>query len=185
MKISKRKWELNWHNPKLTLKYVSLYKGRNKGTDKGYGVFAKSSIKKGEILTIFGGYVIPIHEIGKLPEKLQELCYQIHDNFFYGPVLQSEVSLNEHYNHSCQSNTGFKDSITLVAIRDIKTGEELFTDYALFITTNKFDFKCGCGLDTCRNFITGNDWKIKDLQKKYKGYFQPYINDKINNFKLK
>ena len=179
MKINKKKWELNWQHTKLFLQHVKSYKGRNKGIDKGYGVFAKSPIKKSEILTIFGGYIIPIKKVKEIPKQLQEYCYQVHDNFFYGPVKKNEVSLGEHYNHSCNANSGFKDSITLVSIRDIKKEEEITIDYATSMTTHMFDFKCSCGSKNCRFYVTGDDWKIVKLQKKYKNYFQPYILEKI------
>jgi uncharacterized protein len=179
MKIGKRKWDLNWHSSKLDLRHIFEYKGRNEGKDRGYGVFAKSAIKKGEDVAIFGGYIIPIGEVKKLSKQLQEYCYQIHDNFFYGPVMHSEISLNEHYNHNCEPNVGFKDSVTLIALRDIKENEELTMDYAMLMTTDMFNFKCSCDSKKCRKFITGNDWKIKDLQKKYGAHFQPYILEKI------
>lgn len=179
MKVSKRKWELNWQNSKLILKHVSFYKGRNDGKDRGYGVFTKNDIKKNEILTIFGGYIIPLNEISKLSDKLKEYCYQVDDNFFYGPVMNSEISINEHYNHNCEPNSGFIDSLKLVAIRDIKKGEEITIDYAMLMTTRMFDFHCNCGSKNCRKIVTGDDWKIKELQKKYGNYFQPYILEKI------
>lgn len=180
MNIGKRKWELNWQNKKLYLSYIKDYKGRNCGLDRGYGVFAKQPIKKGETLTIFGGYIIPINKIKNIPRQLQEYCYQVHDNYFFGPVKIGDISLSEHYNHSCNPNAGFKDVITLVATRGIKRGEEVTMDYAMCVTTNIFNFKCDCGLKECRTFIKGSDWKIPKLQKKYKNYFQPYILEKIN-----
>lgn len=183
MKIGKRKWDLNWHTEKVELRHVSHYKGRNNGTDMGYGVFAKTHIKKGEALTIFGGYVIPFSEIKKLTKQLQEYCYQIEDDYFYGPVMHSEISLNERYNHNCDPNCGFSGPIKLVTFRDIKKDEELTMDYATCITNRRFDFDCSCGADHCRKSITGDDWKIKELQKKYEGHFQPYIQEKIKNNK--
>jgi len=185
MKISKRKWELNWQSAELFLQHIKKYKGRNGGTDRGYGVFAKSPIKKGETITIFGGYIIPIKKIKYVPKQLQEYCYQVHDNFFFGPVKKNEISLSEYFNHSCNPNTGFKDSITLVSIRDIEKGEEVTIDYATCLTTRMFDFKCDCGLENCRSLVTGDDWKKPELQNKYKNYFQPYILEKIKNLNKK
>lgn len=181
MKKNKKPWKLNWHNPKLLKKKIKNYVGRNKGLDRGYGVFTKLPIKKGEILVIFGGYIIPTRDVKKLLKQLQEYCYQVHDSYFYGPVKKEEISVAEHLNHSCNPNVGFKDSITLVAIKDIKKGEEIVMDYAMCLTSHLFDFKCDCESKNCRFFISGDDWKIKKLQKKYKKYFQPYILEKINN----
>jgi len=171
MATKKKKWELNWQNTKLFLQLVKKYQGRNKGIDKGYGVFTKSPIKKGEVLSIFGGYIIPVKEVKKMPKQMQEYCYQVHDDFFFGPVKKSEVSLSEHYNHNCDPNAGFKDSITLVSTKDIKKREEVTIDYAMCTTARMFDFKCDCGAKDCRKFITGDDWKMSKLQKKYRNYF--------------
>jgi len=183
--MKNKKLELNWENKKLHVVHVRNYIGRNEGLDRGFGVFSKAQINKGEILTIFGGYIIPIKKIKEIPKQLQEYCYQIHNNFFYGPVKKGEVSVGEHYNHSCDPNTGFKDSITLVAIKNIKKGEEVTIDYATCMTTNMFNFKCNCDSNNCRSFITGNDWKLINLQKKYKNYFQPYILEKIKKLNKK
>lgn len=185
MKTNRKKWELSWQSKKLFLQHIKSYKGRNRGLDRGYGVFTKSPIKKGEVLTIFGGYIIPIKEIKNLSQRLQEYFYQVNDNFFFGPVRKNEISLNEHYNHNCNPNAGFKDALTLVATRDIKKGEEITIDYAMCMTTKLFDFKCDCGSKDCRLFVSGNDWKKFELQKKYKNYFQPYILEKIINLNKK
>lgn len=185
MKTSKRKCELSWQNPKLCLKHIRAYEGRNRGLDRGFGVFSKASIKKGDTLSVFGGYVIAIKNVKKLPEQLQEYCYQVHDDFLYGPVTNSQVSPNEGYNHSCNPNAGFKDSLTLIALRDIQKGEEVAFDYGTCLTTHLFDFKCDCGSKNCRIHITGDDWKLSGLQRKYGNYFQPYILEKIKNLKKK
>lgn len=39
--------------------------------------------------------------------------------------------------------------------------------------------KCLCGVENCRGLVTGNDWKLKELQDQYKNYFSPYLNEKI------
>lgn len=185
MEIKKRKWELNWQDARLYLRHVKRYKGRNEGIDRGYGVFTKLPIKKGEVLTIFGGYIIPIKKVPRVIKQLQEYCYQVHDNFFFGPVAKNEVSVSEYYNHNCNPNIGFKDSITIVSIRNIKKGEEITMDYAMCLTTHLFDFKCACGSKNCRLSVTGDDWRIPKLRKKYKNYFQPYILEKIKKLNKK
>ncbi len=66
-------------------------------------------------------------------------------------------------------------------MRDIKKGEEITFDYAVCMTSNILNMHCLCGKNNCRKLITGDDWKIEELQKKYAGYFQPYIQEKIDN----
>ncbi|CAB4851812.1 unannotated protein [freshwater metagenome] len=36
-----------------------------------------------------------------------------------------------------------------------------------------------CGVDTCRGKVTGQDWMLPDLQLRYRGWFSPYIANRI------
>ena len=44
-----------------------------------------------------------------------------------------------------------------------------------------YRLKCLCGSKQCRGCVTDEDWKIPALQRKYKGYFQYYIQKKIDS----
>ena len=50
------------------------------------------------------------------------------------------------------------------------TGEELTHDWA---TTDDVEYaiKCRCGTSACRRIITGKDWLLKELQRKYRALF--------------
>ncbi len=87
------------------------------------------------------------------------------------------------YNHSCEPNSGFGGNIVCVAMRDIKAGEELTIDYCMERTEPDYRMDCNCRNPNCRNTITGNDWKNPELQAKYSGYFQWYIEQKIKSLK--
>ena len=45
------------------------------------------------------------------------------------------------------------------------------------------NMQCFCGATTCRGRITGADWQIEELQKKYGDHYLPYILNKIKNSK--
>lgn len=173
-------WALNWQNPRLELRKINMYVGRNNGLDQGHGVFAQSLIKKGEVIALFGGYMIPLSQFERLSSNLQEYCYQIHEDFLFGPVSEKDVSLSEHFNHSCNPNVGFKDAITLIAMRDIEPNEEIVMDYATCMSSDILDLDCACKAEDCRGKVTGDDWKIPALQQKYASYFQPYIKELIS-----
>ena len=100
-------------------------------------------------------------------------------------VEQSEITqtLEGSMNHSCDSNVWMEDEVTLVARRDISTEEEITVDYALFTTQPNWmlDNLCQCGSLYCRHTITGNDWKLKDVQERYRNHFSPFINRRIEN----
>ena len=82
-------------------------------------------------------------------------------------------------NHSCEPNVGFAGNTVLVAMRDVTAGEELTTDYALF---DDYDgqMSCLCNTGSCRQIIDGHDWRRRDLQLKYRGYFSWYLQRKID-----
>jgi hypothetical protein len=46
--------------------------------------------------------------------------------------------------------------------------------------SNPYDeFICGCGTPVCRGRVTAEDWKRKDLQMRYEGYFSAYLQRRI------
>lgn len=166
--------KLSWFSSVLKLLDTKKY---------GKGVFANKNIKKGELITAFGGYVISYNDFKRLPRAVQEIPYQISDKFLFGPTKTSEFSPADYYNHSCDPNSGFNGQLFLVAIKDIKKGEQVTFDYAMCMTSSILNLKCLCGSKKCRTIIKGTDWRIPVLQKRYKGYFQPYIQEKINQNK--
>lgn len=83
-------------------------------------------------------------------------------------------------NHSCEPNVGFAGNIVLVAMRDVGTGEELTTDYALF-DDYYGEMECHCGTVSCRGTIGGRDWRRPNLQHKYGNYFSSYLMRRIGN----
>lgn len=170
----------SWMNPKLGVRETQKY---------GKGVFAKKDIKKGETLAIFGGYVFSASEEEKLPGNLGDYSLQISESLVIGPAYENEISDSESFNHSCNPNAGFRGQISLVAIKNIKKSEQIVFDYAMVLSKSKeakfYKMKCFCGSKNCRKYVTDNDWKIPELQKKYKSYFQFYLQEKINKLKNK
>jgi hypothetical protein len=98
---------------------------------------------------------------------------------FFGPrrdlPVEEAIALEaSHYlNHSCEANVGFASDTSLVTIRDIEAGEMISNDYALTEHLIGFfpGFKCNCGAANCRGQVSVNDWRIPELQVRYKGYF--------------
>lgn len=161
----------SWINPKLEIRETGKY---------GKGVFVKENIKKDERLAIFGGYVMTLDEEEKLPKEISDLAHQIDDNFVIGVKEEKEIQDVDNFNHSCNPNAGFKGQIFLVAMKNINAEEEITFDYAMVLGGDEpYSLECLCGKENCRKAITNNDWKLPELQKKYKGYFQWYLEEKI------
>jgi len=148
----------------------------------GKGLFAKEDIKKGEVIFIKSGQILSLEETQKYNKKFGSYySLQISDEFCLCPTSEEEVKDTVLFiNHSCNPNVGIDGQISFVALRDIKKGEELCHDYATTLT-HDFKLKCNCGSKNCRKIITGNDWKLKELQDRYKNHFAWFILKKIKS----
>lgn len=145
----------------------------------GRGLFAKEPIKKGEIVAVKGGHIVDQITLKEYCGVVKNSEMQITDELYLVPLRKEEFkSVLIFINHSCKPNVGVLGTILCVAMRDIKTEEELTTDYAMH-RNDRFEMKCNCGEVTCRGIIYGRDWKKKDLQKKYGKYFSAYLLEKI------
>ena len=163
--------------------YLSPKTKVKKSSIVGKGLFAIEPIKKGGIICIKGGRIVDLKASTKLEKIVGDSFFQIDDNFVLGPLNKKEVSkIMMFLNHSCNPNVGIRGEITCVAMNDIKKGEELMFDYAMMVNDH-WEMKCNCGQKNCRKIITGKDWQNKILQKKYKGYFSRYLQDKIDKNK--
>ena len=144
----------------------------------GKGMFAQKDIKKGEVVFIKGGYILTRDEFysnGTINSYLP-----LDDNYFLAAKSkEDELQIKLYNNHSCDPNCGLRGEITFIAIKDIRQGEELTCDYA-FIDNEDYEFECSCGSVNCRHIVTGRDWKIKELQEKYRDYFAAYLKEKFN-----
>ena len=141
------------------------------------GYFAIEDLKKGETIFIRGGHLLTKNEL--FSSSVINSYFPISDEYFLAARSEDEEeNIKLYINHSCNPNCGIKGEITFVAMRDIKNGEEITIDYA-FIDNEDYSFKCTCGAPNCRKIITGQDWKIKELQDKYYEYFAQYLKEKI------
>jgi uncharacterized protein len=141
------------------------------------GLFAREFMRKGELLAVFGGKVVTCAEMNKVPCKIRRLSIQVAEGFY---LLSIEDSEADWINHSCTPNAGLNGQIMLVAMRDIRRGEEITFDYAMSDGTPYDEFDCMCGSLDCRGYVSGNDWKLPELQRRYQGHFSPYLQERIN-----
>lgn len=135
----------------------------------GKGLFATAPIAKGQVLVAWTGKVIHRHDVANLPEAEREsYILQIHEDLYQIPVEIGKREKADFVNHSCDPNGGMDGDAILVAMRDIKEGEEITFDYSMCeCDENNEDFICQCGSPSCRKLIRWDDWKKKDLWDKY------------------
>ena len=145
----------------------------------GYGIFSLEPIQKDEVLAVWGGVVVSGSRLHGYSEYAQTHGLQVEDDLFLLPLTEDDPS--DYFNHSCDPNAGLLGQITLVAMRPIEAGEEICFDYAMCDSNPYDEFACECGTANCRGRVTAEDWKRPDLQERYKGYFSPYLQRRINS----
>ncbi len=130
-------------------------------------------------MAIKGGHIVDSATLQALPEPQNGSDVQIADDFFLAALTAEEYEpVMLFLNHSCEPNVGFAGNIVLVAMRDIATGEELTTDYALFDDSDTV-MACHCGTPSCRGTVSGRDWRRPELQQRYGPHFSWYLQHKI------
>jgi len=161
--------------------YRSVKTEIRKSDTEGHGLFAKELIREGEIVSVRGGHIITRQMEENVNKPDGYWGYPIADDYVLAPLNTQEVAdVMMFLNHSCDPNVGILGQIIFVAMRDIDSNEELTIDYAMF-GANKEPMQCNCRSTNCRGIITDSDWRIKNLQEKYGGYFSSYIQMKIND----
>jgi hypothetical protein len=144
----------------------------------GRGVFATRRFVAGELLAVWGGWIITTVELNRLRKTEQTYAVQVEEDL-YLLTPRSKVAGADFINHSCDPNAGLEGSISLVAIRGIEPGEEVSYDYAMADSNPHLGFDCSCGSALCRVKVTGEDWRNLRLQQAYDGHFSPYLQRRV------
>jgi len=113
------------------------------------GVYANRDFKKGEIVLKWNtSNKLTEEQVKALPEE--EKDYTSYNDGDYIHMQPPERFVN----HSCEPNTNSKDCKD-VAIRDIKKGEEITSDYSHDFPPD-FEMECMCNSEKCKKVIKRN-----------------------------
>ena len=149
-------------SPKLEGKLIAGKGGR--------GVFARERVRAGELLVVWGGEVVGGDALRAMSVDRFRLALQIEEDLY---LLTANEGPADWVNHSCEPNAGLQGQVVLVALRDIRAGDEITFDYATSDGSAYDEFECGCGARTCRRHMTGDDWKLPELQNATTGTSHP------------
>lgn len=162
----------SWFNPK-TERRASVIQGR--------GLFARDRLAADEIVAVKGGAIVDAATMAHLRPLVSPAEIQIEDGLFITPLDADQVEENILcLNHSCDPNVGVRGQITFVAMRSIAAGDELTIDYAMIDGDPAERMACHCGVAECRGLVTGDDWRVPVLQRRYQGYFSLYLQRRID-----
>ncbi len=161
------------------MSYLSSHLAARPLPEKGYfGVFAQQPITSGELLVMWSGKIVATEHLHELTPLEISRSVQVEEDLYLVPIVEGEPG--DFINHSCNPNAGLQGQIALVALRDIKSGEEICYDYAMTDGSAYDEFECHCGEPSCRHRVTGSDWQLPELQKRYAGHFSPYLQRRID-----
>jgi uncharacterized protein len=146
----------------------------------GRGLFARAAIAAGASIAVKGGAIMDAATLSLVRDAVSPAEIQIEDDLYIAPRSADEVEAHILcLNHSCNPNVGVRGQITFVAMRDIPAGAELTIDYAMIDADPAERMACSCGAPECRQLITGEDWRLRALQRRYAGYCSRYLQDRF------
>lgn len=127
----------------------------------GKGLFAKRDIRKGEVIFKFTGKLIDFNQTVNRQDNFGDPL-QIGKNLYIN--LEEPMRF---INHSCNPNTGIKNDIILIALENIRQGEELYFDYSTTMDEEHWIMQCKCGNTNCRKIIKDFKYLSYQVQQKY------------------
>lgn len=115
----------------------------------GKGIFAEEGIKRGERIQYIRGAKM------KLVVRSKKESNSI--KHWIGAGKHSWFNTHgtpfRYINHSCNANAAITGTKTLVALSNIKKGEEINIDYSMTDADPYMNLICMCGSENCRKYI--------------------------------
>lgn len=149
----------------------------HKSKISGKGVFTKKPFKKGETIFILKGKIKRWFVKDKSTAQVGPNWIGLSKNIWIDPV-----EIYQYLNHSCNPNLGIKGSVTFVALRNIKKGEELTFDYSITEDESFWEFKCNCKSKKCRKILHSIQFLPKPVFNRYLPYIPSYFQKVYNKY---
>ena len=141
----------------------------------GLGIITKRNIKRGEIVYIIKGKVVKW--------KVKDLKSSLYGPNWIGYGKDSWIDpsgFSIYLNHSSNPNCGVKGRVTVRAMRDIKTGEEITVDYSI-IEGDSIWYMEDINGNHKRKLIRGIQFLPTQTYKKYLPYIPKHFQKVYNN----
>jgi SET domain-containing protein len=126
----------------------------------GHGVFATRSIKRGEKIHVMGGKPMTTKQMFRAVDSGKEKSA---DPLLIGEGQYLDLDeVSRTFNHSCNPNGYLRGKCTLVALRNIRAGDEITYDYATTMVDGDvikalghpvWSCRCKCGARHCAGRI--------------------------------
>jgi uncharacterized protein len=118
---------------------------------EGQGTFTREAIPAGAHVLDCGGILLDEAEVEQAPDDLRVM--QVGPKTYLAEDPDNP-GVDDFLNHSCEPNLGFRGgALSLFALRDIESGEELLIDYSTCMNEEGWAIPCSCRADTCRGTV--------------------------------
>ena len=146
---------------------MNLYKiKKSKIDNNGRGLYAKKDIKEGTKIIDYKGKIITnkqVDESDKYDNNKPIYLFTLNKRY----TLDGDFPWNTAglINHSCDPNAQYDGKglkIWITAIKDIKKGEEITSDYGFGFDADYKQFPCKCSAKNCCGYIIREEsrWRI-------------------------
>ena len=150
---------------------------------EGEGLFATAGLAAGTRVLRLGGRLVSTEELAALiaaadadPDAPYVDTTTVDEDVH---LVLPPRSIAHYANHSCDPNLWHDGAYDVVARRDIAAGEELTVDYATSAGAPGLHLACACGAGCCRGEVTSDDWRLTELQDRYRGHWVPALEHRI------
>jgi hypothetical protein len=158
-----------WLHPSVTVRPSPI---------AGRGLFATEDLPGGTVVSRLGGRLVDTPELRRLIEESASGRAPYVDSIVVAQdrhLVLEPGGDNRFGNHSCDPNLGWVDEYTLATMADVPAGHELVSDYAMSTADADYVLRCHCPSYRCRQMVAGDDWRIPQLQTRYRGWWVPYV----------
>ncbi len=127
----------------------------------GYGIYANKNIEEGEIIfqnegkphRLITKKFLETHWNAEEIKVFRKYAWPVGNDVY---VLWNEDPTSwAPQNHCCEPNTEYT-GLNVMALKNIKKGEELTLDYTTFLNDEMESFICTCGAKNCKKIIQGS-----------------------------
>jgi len=148
------------------LKWQNLYVDWTNGNGKG--IFAKLNFMKGDTIFMWKGKL----KKGSFPWYVGDRWFHVEEHEWVAPLISNP---GYYINHSCDPNAGIKDSIKIVAMKNIRRDEEVTFDYSTSESENGWYLICHCKNKNCRRIIRSYEFLSAELKLRYRDFISEYL----------
>jgi hypothetical protein len=162
-----------WAHPALVVRPSAI---------AGDGLFATTDLRQGELVLRLGGRLVSTDELALLiaAAVASDGPYVDSITVFDDAHLVLPRGTVAHFaNHSCDPNMWHDGAYDIRTRQAVPAGEELTIDYGTISGAPGFEMDCACGARLCRGRVSSDDWRIPELQRRYRGHWVPALARRI------